>query len=290
MDTNRFQQSQRTKLGSPVGVVLLAFLVYASSFTDLGAQQYMKNLGTRELEVSTEMTPTSDGNYVTVGPVLRPRSQGPGFDIYLNKVTPAGGLLWSRKIVDATNDPLGSSFPTSVTETSDANNGPTGFAITGANYNDRQYPIFIVRTDNDGNPLWYKAYGGPVPSPRVRIISGAGVKIRYIDWQNTSIDGTVTDNGLPAELVVCGSVILSSQGEIVGASQSFGRVPFLLATDLDGNQRFLKLYHDVTHSDPKPFGYRQGGHFADVEVVREFQEVWYIDENQVKHNRTFAPG
>ena len=281
MKTSRFQHSQRIKLGSPVGVVLLAFVLGSVSFTHLDAQQYMKHLGTKESEHSNEMIPTSDGNYVTVGPVTRPTSQGRGSDIYLNKVTPAGVLLWSRRIVDATNDPLGSSVPLSVTETftgdgptGDLQSVPSGFAITGQNYNNPEYPVFVVQTDVNGNPLWYKTYGGPIPGAKnLRIAGGEGAKIIYADWWDYFQIWGKEDDERQQELVVCGSVFLSSRSSTLSHNSEVlvGQVPFLLVTDLDGNQRFLKLYHDLSHSPQKQFGLGQRGHFEDVQTVGDFE-------------------
>ena len=96
----------------------LAFCTSVAILTStLSAQGFMKNLGTKGSEHSLEMTPTSDGNYVTVGPVSRRPGIAPGHDIYLNKVTPGGGLLWSRQIVEVGPLGPGSSRPRSVTET-----------------------------------------------------------------------------------------------------------------------------------------------------------------------------
>ena len=69
---------------------LVFFASIAVLTSSLSAQGFMKNLGTRGFEMSMEMTPTSDGNYVTVGPVTRRPgiALAPGLDIYLNKVTP----------------------------------------------------------------------------------------------------------------------------------------------------------------------------------------------------------
>ena len=50
---------------------LVFFASIAVLTSSLSAQGFMKNLGTRGFEMSMEMTPTSDGNYVTVGPVTR---------------------------------------------------------------------------------------------------------------------------------------------------------------------------------------------------------------------------
>ena len=236
----------------------LAFCTSVAILTStLSAQGFMKNLGTRGFEMSMEMTPTSDGNYVTVGPVTRRPGidLAPGLDIYLNKVTPGGGLIWSRQIIEVSQSGPGRSFPRSVTETFNAAGESTGFAVTGALFNGRksrsETPIFIATTDVDGFPTGYNTYGGPLATPNIPIVSGWGVQIIQ------------TPKG---ELAVCGSVNLADR---------VGRVPFILVAQEDLNLRFLRVYHDLRFFNPDEnlFGFDMKGHFADIEVIRESEST-----------------
>jgi hypothetical protein len=210
---------------------------------DLFAQVYMKNLGTRGIEVSLEMTPTSDGNYVTVGPVTRPPTMGPGLDIYLNKVDPAGVLIWSRQIAEVGANGSGRSVPLSITETFDASGAATGFAVTGRNSTGKtEDPIFVATTDVNGLPIAYNTYGGALPTTDVAIMDGRGVKIIQ------------TPEG---DLAICGSVLLAHR---------VGHVPFILVVEPDLNLRFLRLYHDARYFEDV-FGRGVSSHFADIEVI-----------------------
>ena len=227
----------------------LVFCMSAVALTSsLSAQVFMKNLGTTRFELSVEMTPTSDGNYVTVGPVRRGPNMPPGFDLYLNKVTPTGVLIWSRQIVEIDPAGLGNTFPQSVTETFDPSGAPTGFAVTGGYFNGRaqQHPIFIVTTNVNGLPISYNTYGGFVGSPNLPIVGGFGAQIIQ------------TPNG---ELAVCGSVQLADR---------VGRVPFILVARRDLSLRFLRLYHDMRffNQNENLFGFDMKGHFADIEMIR----------------------
>ena len=143
---------------------LLAVATFSSN--NLSAQVHMTNLGTRGFEMSLEMTPTSDGNYVTVGPVIRrsPIGAWVGIDIYLNKVDGDGASIWSRQIAQFGPQGFGSSFPLSVTETIDSTGAVSGFAVTGMlAATGNQEPVFIVTTDNNGIPTRYNSYGGILP-------------------------------------------------------------------------------------------------------------------------------
>ena len=133
--------------------------------TTLHSQVYMKNLGTRGLELSMEMTATSDGNYVTVGPVTRLPNAPPGLDIYLNEVDPGGNLIRTRRIVESNGQGFGKAVPVSVTETFDSTGISSGFAVTGIVRNGISIddPVMVVTTDNVGIPTGYNSYGGPLP-------------------------------------------------------------------------------------------------------------------------------
>jgi len=226
---------------------LLAVATFSSN--NLSAQVHMTNLGTRGFEMSLEMTPTSDGNYVTVGPVIRrsPIGAWVGIDIYLNKVDGDGASIWSRQIAQFGPQGFGSSFPLSVTETIDSTGAVSGFAVTGMlAATGNQEPVFIVTTDNNGIPTRYNSYGGILPMAGANIGTIAGFGAQII--QNHQ-----------GQLVVCGSVLLSD---------SVGRVPFILVVQQDLSLNFLRLYHDVRYLN-NLFGFDVRSHFADIEVILE---------------------
>ncbi len=235
----------------------LSFLLLAMlPATTLYSQVYMKSLGTRGSEISLEMTPTSDGNYVTVGPVTRPPGAPPGFDIYLNKVSPGGTLIWTRQILESNVQGFGKSVPISVTETFDTSGTSSGFAVTGIVRNGMSIddPVMVVTTDTVGIPTGYSSYGGPLPINNVGIVSGAGVKIIQIP------DG---------RLAICGSVRLAN---------SEGQIPFILVVFQNLSLDFMRVYEDDRFRIPGAnlFGFNTRAHFADIEYVEEL-----IDPNGV---------
>ncbi len=239
---------------APFLFIFSLLTVATFSTSNLSAQVHMTNLGTRGLELSLEMTPTSDGNYVTVGPVIRrslTSGAAVGIDIYLNKVDGSGALIWSSQIAQIGPQGIGNSFPLSVTETIDATGVVSGFAVTGMlAAAGNQEPVFIVTTDNNGMPTRYNSYGGILPAAGANIGTMAGFGAQII--QNHQ-----------GQLVVCGSVLLGDMGFdpfIVG------QVPFILVVEPDLSLNFLRLYHDVRYIN-NLFGFDVRSHFADIEVI-----------------------
>ena len=64
-------------------------LVGLLTFSPVAAQEHMANFGTNNFELSMEMIPTTDGNYVTVSPIMNfnVTNAGLGIKIYLSKST-----------------------------------------------------------------------------------------------------------------------------------------------------------------------------------------------------------
>ncbi len=230
-----------------LSIAFLALLLFFPT-TTLDAQHYMKNLGTRGLEISLEMTPTSDGNFVTVGPVTRPPNAPPGVDIYLNKVDPLGNLIWTQRVVEFSGADPGNAIPFSITETTDAAGNSNGFALTGIVRTSQTLrdPILVVTTDSVGVPIKYNSYGGSIPGTNFGVISGVGVQIIQ------------TPDG---NLAVCGSVILDD---------FVGMVPLIMSLDPDLNLHFLKLYEDARYGLGNLFGFDTRAHFADIEYIEAY--------------------
>ena len=206
---------------------LLGFLLLILGMSmPVMAQEHMSNFGTPGFEMSMEMTPTSDGNYVTVSPVIRfNTTAGPQLKIYLNKIDDNSDVIWSRKIGQMpTNNQPGNQLPLSVVEMVDAAGTAIGYAITGYNLQvNSPDPIFIVTTDLNGHVLQFRTYGGVIPIPGANIAPVRGVGNKII--QNHQ-----------GELVVVGSILLTD---------NVGIVPFMLNVNVDLGLNFMRLYHDV---------------------------------------------
>ena len=124
------------------------------------------------------------------------------FDAYLVKTDPTGNVLWEKTYGGPKSD-----YGRSLVTTSDG-----GYAIAGHAYDlgNGGFGIYLVKTDSLGNQVWQKTYGG-----------------------------TKDDYGY--------CVTQTSDGgyAITGTTQSFGSGGeniFLLKTDSQGNQLWLKTY------------------------------------------------
>ncbi|NCG12175.1 MAG: hypothetical protein GWP38_02380 [Planctomycetia bacterium] len=227
---------------------LLGFLLLILGMSmPVMAQEHMSNFGTPGFEMSMEMTPTSDGNYVTVSPVIRfNTTAGPQLKIYLNKIDDNSDVIWSRKIGQMpTNNQPGNQLPLSVVEMVDAAGTAIGYAITGYNLQvNSPDPIFIVTTDLNGHVLQFRTYGGVIPIPGANIAPVRGVGNKII--QNHQ-----------GELVVVGSILLTD---------NVGIVPFMLNVNVDLGLNFMRLYHDVRFFN-NLFGFGSGVNFDDIVVA-----------------------
>ncbi len=223
----------------------LCLLYLSLSFTSsLPAQEHMANLGTRHFELSMEMIPTSDGNYVTVAPVIRSSfpTAGPSVKIYLNKVDENSNVIWSRTIA---RFPDGQHVPLSVVEMHDAAGSAIGYAVTGFDFQfGNQDPIFVVTTDLNGHVTNYRTFGGFLPIAGANITPTAGVGNKII--QN-----------LQGDLVIVGSVLLID---------NVGVVPFLLNVDTNLNLQFMRLYHDARYVN-NLFGFGSMANFDDIVAI-----------------------
>jgi len=96
------------------------------------------------------MQPTSDGGYIIAGETSS--FGGGNLDAYLIKIDVDGNLLWQKAFGGANNDSAHSVLPTS----------DGGYIIAGhtESFGAGYYDVYIVKTDADGNELWYKTFGG----------------------------------------------------------------------------------------------------------------------------------
>jgi hypothetical protein len=97
-----------------------------------------------------EIQQTSDGGYIIVGNI----DKGTNWDIYLIKTNSKGDSLWT-KTFGGKNYESGSS----VQQTSDG-----GYILTGGSSSfgnkDSSGDMYLVKTDENGDSLWIKTFGG----------------------------------------------------------------------------------------------------------------------------------
>ena len=229
----------------------LISLMILSLFTisPVTAQEHMANFGTNNFELSMEMIPTTDGNYVTVSPIMNfnVTNAGLGIKIYLSKVDENSNVIWSRKIGQF---PSVNQFPISVTEVVDDAGGPIGYAITGINIQAATPdPIFVITTDTNGHVLATRTYGGNLPVAGANLTPVAGVGNKIIqDHQGN--------------LVVVGSLRFAG---------NVGVVPFILNTQTNLNLNYMRLYHDVRYLT-NGFGIGSMAGFDDIVAIPAMED------------------
>ncbi len=116
-----------------------------------GSILWTKTYGGTNTDWGNDLIETRDGHIVVTG---MSRSYGMGnHNVYLLKLDQDGNVIWSM-----TYGGLGTQMGYSVVETSDG-----GFAIAGytrsfgAGFGD----TYVIKTDNLGNPVWSRTFGGP---------------------------------------------------------------------------------------------------------------------------------
>ena len=239
--------SATKSFGYPIMLILILLSVAVTE--PLSAQEHMANLGTRHFEMSMEMTPTADGNFVTVGPVVRNNSLvgGSAVKIYLNKIDEDSQVIWSRRIAES---PDGQHVPLSVVEVTDPNGSAAGYAITGFDLSlGMSEPIFVVTTDLNGHITNFRRFGGALPIPGSNLAPIAGVGNKIIQNQQ-------------GELVIIGSLLLTDQ---------LGVVPFLLNVGTNLSLNFMRIYHDSRYLQ-QGFGIGSLAHFDDIAVAPAIQD------------------
>jgi hypothetical protein len=155
--------------------------------------------------------PTEDGGYIIVGDS---RSFGlENYDFYLVKTNSSGEEEWARTIGEQSNL---DDFPHYVKQTSDG-----GYIIAGicALFGPSGCAIWLVRTDERGDTLWSRTYGGPS-------YENAYVVRQTMDW------GYI----------------------IAGATESFGAGAYDMYLIKTGPDELLMLPHIEVSADSLGFG------------------------------------
>ncbi len=184
---------------------------YVIKTNDLGNISWTKVLGGYSGDVCINIQQTNDGGYIFTGAEY---SFGAGFsDYYLVKLNNLGNMEWSKAIGGFNEE-----HSRIVKQTSDS-----GFVIIGHTntWGVGNWDILIVKTNQTGDFLWAKTYGGSNEEFLGNII--------------------ITDND---GLIIAGSTLSFGSGS---------RDLFIIKTDFDGNILWSYTYGSV-NSESLPLG------------------------------------
>jgi hypothetical protein len=218
---------------------------------------WSKTYGGGGYEYGYSLKLTKDGGYIIGGSTTLSFGTGAN-DFYLVKTDGSGNLIWS-KTYGGTKDDTGRS----VYQTSD---GGYLFAGEATSFGAGQYDAYLIKTDESGNLLWNKTYGGTATEQAFAgqqtsdggyfmggVISsyGAGASDVYLiktdgsgnlSWSKT-YGGTASDYIYSAQQTGDGGYVMA------GVTMSFGAGAsdiYLVKTDENGNSAECNTYDPVT--------------------------------------------
>lgn len=135
----------------------LIFYLALSAISVIGVSQttFQKSIGGIGIYSMTySIEHTFDGGYVIAGQTSGIGVGGGAWDFYLIKIDSTNNIQWTKTYGGAGYDVGGS-----VKQTSDGGFILTGFGeATGGG----GFDVFLIRTDDLGNLLWTKTFGGPI--------------------------------------------------------------------------------------------------------------------------------
>ncbi len=111
---------------------------------------WMKRIGT-SFEIGRDISPTLDGGFVIAGSTSAYGSDSQADDIYLVKIDGLGNILWTKTF----GNPAGTYDEAFAVKTDAENN----IIVTGWCIADGTFQAFILKADNNGNPIKFKTFG-----------------------------------------------------------------------------------------------------------------------------------
>lgn len=134
------------------------FILTGESFDDVfivktnvdGDTLWTKRYGNSYFDSGKSIIQTIDGGYIIVGSTSS--VGGWDYDVYVLKLNENGNLIWSKTFGGS-----GFDYGFSVQQSNDG-----GFLIAGSTYSygNGGSDFYVIKTDNNGETLWTKTYGG----------------------------------------------------------------------------------------------------------------------------------
>jgi PKD repeat protein len=226
--------------------------IYLIKTDNLGNQLWKKTFGGTSTDAGYSVKQTVDGGYILLGYTI---SEGAGsLDVYLIKTDNFGNLVWKKTFGGTESD-----FGASVQQTSDGGYILLGYtASEGAGQDD----VYLIKTDNLGNMVWKKIFGGTGNDSGLSVqqtsdsgyillgnthSEGAGSSDFYLIktdnagnliWKKT-LGGANSEFGSSVQQTVDGGYILLGDTASEGAG---GNDAYLIKTDNLGNQLWKKTF------------------------------------------------
>jgi len=174
--------------------------VYLVKTDDSGDTVWTRTYGGSSNDYGESVAQTSDGGYIVAG-VSYSYGAG-GSDVYLIKTDAEGDTIWTRTYGGSQND-----YGYSVAQTADG-----GYIVAGytASFGEGSYDVYLVKTDDSGDTVWTRTYGG------------SGYDVSYSVAQTAD-----------------GGYILAGGTDSYGAGQDD---VYLIKTDADGDSLWTRTY------------------------------------------------
>ncbi len=247
---------------------MLSLLLNADSIDTPPPSSFVKIFGGGVWEEGKSVQLTADGGYIICGET---QSYGAGFDdVYLIKINSSGNESWAKTFGGSNGD-----WCNSVQQTADK-----GFIIAGGTYSygTEQFgsdgnDVYLVKTDNNGNEIWSKTFGGvgnAVANSVQQTADGGfiivGFTVPYDDrtkkedvylirvdssgnkiWSKTfGAEGLFEDEGNSVQQTADGGFIIVGYTKIKQSFyDTFGSPHiYLIKTDNSGNEIWSKTFSD----------------------------------------------
>lgn len=230
--------------------------VYLIKTNSNGEILWTQTYGGEYYDQGKSVQQTTDGGYIITGFTT---SFGNGFeDIYLIKTDDNGNALWTRTFGGDDFD-LGNA----VQQTTDG-----GYIICGytKSFGTGQEDVYIIKTDNSGDTLWTRLYGGEYRDKgwsvqqtidEGYIITGSTELIEPTVWTfhdvlliktdnygdtlwTKTYGGDAVDIGYSVQQTIDGGFIIS--GESDSFTNSWDSDVYLIKTDVNGDTLWTKTY------------------------------------------------
>jgi len=118
-----------------------------------GSKTWDKNIGGQLDDEGSSIRQTADGGYIIAGKTRSVSSNG-YYDALLIKIDKFGNEIWKKTFAGPLDDEADLALPTS----------DGGYILTGStrSFGSGGYDIWAIQTDETGNKVWDKTFGGPL--------------------------------------------------------------------------------------------------------------------------------